>query len=96
MLVGMVNCDSIESKLEAAKILCDITQRDDSLEYLRELDIINVLAMLSSSKYCECTRRNAILALTRLSESPSFQVSNISYVMSFMESKPIICTGINS
>lgn len=74
-LVDMVNCDSIESKLEIAKIICDITQRDDSLEYLRELDIINVLAVLSSSKHCECTRRNAVLALTKLSESPSFQES---------------------
>lgn len=71
-VVDMCKLNSIEARLEACKMICDFSYHNESLELLKDSGCINVLVELLAIG-CPCTQRNAILALTNLSESHSCQ-----------------------
>lgn len=79
-IVEMAKMDSVEMKLEAAKIFYHLSCRDEIVEHLVDYGCVDIIASLMSLN-CDCTKRNAVLALTNLSESPSCQVS---YLMTIL------------
>ncbi len=71
-VVNMTKSTKIEARLEACKMICDLSYHNESLEHLRDSGCVEVLVELLAVG-CPCTQRNAILALSNLSESHSCQ-----------------------
>jgi hypothetical protein len=84
-IMNMVLSGKIEAKLEASRLLCELSLRDDMHQHLIESGCLRVLVeILLPSKICEWTPRHAINALGNLAGNCLFFYStceNISTTM---------------
>jgi hypothetical protein len=73
-IMNMALSGKIEAKLEASRLLCELSLRDDMHQYIIESGCLRVLVeILLPSKLCEWTPRHAINALGNLADAETCQ-----------------------
>ena len=72
-IIEMANEPFMEAQLEAARMLCDLSQHEDMQQALRESGGIEVLVRLLNHGFEWC-RQHAVLALANLSSAQCCQV----------------------
>ena len=74
-LLQMARSGKVEAQLEASRMLCDLSMRDDIQQQLCDSGCLAVLVqVLLPSTICEQVSHHALLALANLSEAQSCQV----------------------
>jgi hypothetical protein len=74
--MNMALSGKIEAKLEASRLLCELSLRDDMHQHLIKSGCLRVLVeILLPSKICEWTPRHAIIALGNLAGNYLFSTS---------------------
>ena len=75
-ILKMARSNKFESQLEASRMLCDLSMRDDIQQQLCDSGCLLALVQeLLPLKPCEQISQHALLALANLSEAQSCQVS---------------------
>ena len=76
-ILKMARSNKFESQLEASRMLCDLSMRDDIQQQLCDSGCLLALVQeLLPLKPCEQISQHALLALANLSEAQSCQVCN--------------------
>ena len=87
-ILAMARSNKLEAQLEASRMLCDLSMRDDIQQHLCDSGCLSVLVqVLLPSAICEQISQHALLALANLSEAQSCQVGNLQYT--FLQTSPI-------
>jgi hypothetical protein len=81
-IIRMAAEKSENSQKESARIFCDLSQNDTVHDQLAKNGCIQVLAELARSEH-ECTKRNAIFALSNLSATQTEKI-NVKFTLIFL------------
>jgi hypothetical protein len=87
-ILSMAKSSHLESKIEAAKILCDLSYQQDFHYLLCEAQCVEILIEFMQIDYEYCNQ-HAVCALANLSSSRTCQVSAYAFSLSFSLDVPL-------
>lgn len=95
-LLQMARSGKVEAQLEASRMLCDLSMRDDIQQQLCDSGCLAVLVqVLLPSTICEQVSHHALLALANLSEAQSCQVRKDTIFVPLLKSRNFLTKCLN-